>query len=62
MISITYKIKFIDSARCMISSLLNHVANLAEGIHKIKSQNCNCVLEYKRSNYNLMNYKLFIVQ
>ena len=47
MISITYKIKFIDSARCMISSLLNHVANLAEGIHKIKSQNCNCVLEYK---------------
>ena len=34
-VTISYKIKFIDSARFMASSLLNLIDNLAEGIHKI---------------------------
>ena len=31
-----YKIKLIDSARFMVSSLSNLVDNVPEGIHKIK--------------------------
>ena len=34
--AISYKLKFIDSARFMINSLSNFVNNLAEGIHIIK--------------------------
>ena len=33
---ISYKMKFIESARFMANSLSNFVDNLAEGIHKIK--------------------------
>ena len=44
---IPYKIKFIDSARFMITSLSNLVDNLAEGIHKIKCKDCDCFLEYQ---------------
>ena len=43
--NVSYKIKFIDSARFMASSLLNLVNNLAEGIHKIKCKYYNCFLE-----------------
>ena len=32
-VTISYKIKFIDSAKFMASSLSNLVDNLAEGIH-----------------------------
>ena len=32
-ITTSYKIKFIDSARFMATSLSNHVDNLTEGIH-----------------------------
>ena len=35
-VTISYKIKFIDSARFVASSLSNLGDNLAEGIHKIK--------------------------
>ena len=35
-VTISYKIKFIDSARIMTSLLSSLVDNLAEGIHKIK--------------------------
>ena len=41
-VTISYKIKFIDSKRLMASSLSNLVDNLAEGIHK----DCDCFLEY----------------
>ena len=49
--------KFIDSARFMASSLLNLVDNLAEGIHKIKSNDCDCFLEYESVKDNLIKYK-----
>ena len=41
--TISFKIKFIDSARFMASSLLNLVDNLEEGIHKIKCKDLNFV-------------------
>ena len=44
-VTISYKIKFIDSARFMGSSLSNLVGNLTEGIHKIKC--CNCFFEHE---------------
>ena len=40
--TISYKVKFIDSARFMASSSSNLVDNLAEGIHKIQCKDCDC--------------------
>ena len=54
---ISYKIKFIDSARFRTSSLSNLVNNLAEGIHKIKCKDCVCFLEYESVKDNLIKYK-----
>ena len=48
-VTISYKIKFINSARFMATSLSNLVDNLAEGIHKIKCEDCDCFLELKVS-------------
>ena len=45
-VTISYKIKFIDSARFMTSSLSNIADNLPEGIQKIKWKDCDCFLEY----------------
>ena len=56
--TVSYKIKFVvDSARFMACSLSNLVDNLLEGIHKIKSKDCNYFLGYTSVNYNLMKYK-----
>ena len=41
----------------MASSLPNLVDNLAEGIHKIKSINFDCSLEYESVKGNLIKYK-----
>ena len=49
--TISYKIKFIDSAKFMASSS----SNLTEGTHKIKCKNCDCFLEYKPVKGNLIN-------
>ena len=49
--TISYKIKFIDSAKFMASSS----SNLTEGTHKIKCKNCDCFSEYKRVKGNLIN-------
>ena len=52
-----YKIKLIDIARLMASSLSNLVDNLTEGNHKIKCKGCGCFLEYERVKGNLIIYK-----
>ena len=46
-VTISYKIKFIDSTRFMTTLLPNLVDNLAEGVHKIKC--CDYVLSMKVS-------------
>ena len=56
-VTISNKIKFIDSARFMESSLSNLLDNLAEGIHKIKCNDCHCFLEYESVKDNLIKYK-----
>ena len=45
--TVSYKMKFINSARFMASSLSNLVNKLAEGIHKIKFKDFNCFLNSK---------------
>ena len=45
-VTISYKIKFIDSARFMVTSLSILVDNLTKGINKIKCKYCDCLLEY----------------
>ena len=44
-VPVSYRIKFIDSARFIASSLSNLVDNLANRIHKIKCKDCDCLLE-----------------
>ena len=56
-VNISYKIKFIDSARFMPSSLSNLVHNLREGIHKIIYKYCDCFLEYESAKDNLIKYE-----
>ena len=41
-VTISYKIKCINNARFMASSLSNLVDNLTEEIHKIKYEDCDC--------------------
>ena len=55
--TISYNIKFINSARFMASSLSNLVDNLTERIHKMKSKDCGCFLEYKR---NLIIHNVYL--
>ena len=55
--TIAYKIKFIDSARFIGSSLKNPVDNLAKGIHKIKCKYCDCFLEYEIVKDDLIKCK-----
>ena len=45
--AISWKIKFIGSARFIASSLSNLADNLAERIHKIKSKDCDLFLNMK---------------
>ena len=55
--TISYKIKFIDSARFMASSVWNLVHSLVEGIHKIKCKDGHCFLEYESVKDNSIKYK-----
>ena len=48
-VNISYKIKFIDGARFMASSLSNLAGNLAGGIHKIKCKCLSCNKDYSNS-------------
>ena len=56
-IKISYKIKFIDIAKFIVSSFSSLVDNLSEGIHKIKCKDCDCFLEYEFVKDNLIKYK-----
>ena len=56
-VTISHKIKFIDSARFMSNSLSNFVDNFTEGIDKIKCKDCDFFLEYGSVKYNLIEYK-----
>ena len=56
-VTISYKIKFIDSARFMVNSLSNLVDNLTEGIHKIKCKDCDFFLDYESVKENSIKYK-----
>ena len=53
----SYKIKLIDSARFMETSLSNLVDNLMEGIHKIKCKDYDCSLEYESVKNNSIKCK-----
>ena len=50
--TISYKIKLIDRARFMSSSLSNLLDNLTERIHKIKCKDCDSFLEYESVKNN----------
>ena len=56
-VTISYRIRFIESARFMACSLSNRVDNLAEEIHKSKRKYCYCFLEYESVKDNLIRYK-----
>ena len=56
-LTISYKIKFINSAISMASLLSDVVDNLAEGIQKIKYKDCDRFLEYEIVEDNLIKCK-----
>ena len=56
-ITISYKIKFIDSARFMASLLSNLVHNFTDGVHKTKCKDYNCFLEYESVKDNFIKCK-----
>ena len=56
-VTISYKIKFIDSARFITRSLSNLVDNLAEAIYKIKCKDGDCFLQCESVKDNLIKYK-----
>ena len=56
-VTISYKIKFIDSARFMASSLSSLVDDLAGKVRKIKCKDCNCFLEYKCFKENSIKFR-----
>ena len=59
-VTMYYKIKFIDSARFMATSLSNLADSLTEEIHKITCQDCECFFEYECVKDNLIKYKCLI--
>ena len=60
-VTIFYKIKFIDITRFMATSLSNLVDNLTEGIDKIKCKDCDCFLEYESVKDNLIKTNVYLV-
>ena len=58
-IEITYKIKFIDSYRFMISSLSKLIDNLSEGLHNNKCLDCKSCLDYNKTKNEKLILKCF---
>ena len=56
-VTIFYKIKFIDSARFMATSLPDLVNNLTQDTQKIKCKDCDCFREYEIVNDNFIKHK-----
>ena len=56
-VTISYKIQFIDTAIFMPISLSNLLDNLAEGIHKMKCTDSHCFLKYESVKDNFIKYK-----
>ena len=56
-VTISYKIKLIDSTRFMVTLLSKLADNLTEGIHTIKCKYCDCFLEYESVKDNMIKYK-----
>ena len=56
-VTISYKLIFIDSARLMITQLSNLIDNLTIEIHKIKCKDCDFFLEHESVKDNLIKYK-----
>ena len=61
-VTISYKIKFITSARFRATSLLNLADKLTERIHKIKFKDCDCFLEFESVKDNLIKCKCLSYQ
>ena len=59
-LEITYKIKFIDSYRFIVSSLSKLVDNLSEGIHNNKCSDCGSNLDYIKITTKCKNEKLIL--
>ena len=58
-VTISYKIKFIYSARCMGTSLSNLLDNITESIHKNKCKDCDFFLDYESVKGSLTKYKCY---
>ena len=59
MMTISYKIKFIECFRFMSRSLSNLVDNLSEGRHSDKCTDCKSCLEYMITNDEQLIFKYF---
>ena len=59
-ITISCKIKSIDCAGFMASSLSNLVNNLTKKINKIKCKDCDCFLEYESAKSNSIKHKVHL--
>ena len=56
-LTISYKVKFIDTGRFMASLLSNLVDNLVEEVQKIKCKICDCFIECENVKDNSIKYK-----
>ena len=55
-----FKMRFIERARFMVSSLSILVDNLMERIHKIKCIDCDCVCEHDSVNGSFININVYL--
>ena len=56
---ISYKIKLINSCRCMSTSLSNLVSNLSKGLHNDRCIDCKSCLDYMTTKDELLIFRCF---